>query len=543
MRIPFTNVEVSLRAFKTAVMHPANAEAWRLFSSGRDTASSIDVDEAIALTFETVYSCVKILAESFAILPGHILLRDEEGNRSRAREYFLYTLVHDAPNEEHTASEFWSFIVASRALWGNAYAQKIMDQGGRLRALWPLYPGKMTVQRKEGKLEYTYRDPSAGERLFRSDEIFHVKNLVLDGVTGQSPVALLRNSIGEAMAAQDYASRFWSNSARPDFILSRPIGAPPLKEQAIKNLREAFEDRHQGTEHAHRLGIVEYGTDVKVLGMPLKDAEMLASRQFKRGEIASIWRIPPYKINEMGRATWGNLKEQKDLFYTEAMLPIIVSIEQAISRDLIPVQDRSVYYAKFDADAILRGNAGDRWDEFTSALEHGALCINDVLELMDRNKVAGGDVRLVPANYVPLTMVEEIARKQTEKAKEPVTQSQPEKTPQGERMRPVLLDAAQRIIKRERQDIADGSRRFIKSADETAFDAWWIKQRGIIEDFAHSALTPAYAAMGSTGEVATLTARHLFALDSRMKNIAGVPAALEYLDNGAMVELAETRGN
>jgi hypothetical protein len=345
------------------------------------------------------------------------------------------------------------------------------------------------------------------------------------------------------MAAQEYASRFWSNSARPDFILKRPLGAPALKDQAMRNLRESFERVHQGRDNWHRVGITEEGTEVQVIGMPLKDAEMLASRQFKRGEIASIWRIPPYKINEMGRATWGNLKEQKDSFYTEAILPIQISIEQAVSRDLIPPQDRGVYYVKFDSNAILRGNAGDRWAEYAQALDRGVLCINDVLELEDRNKVPGGDVRLVPANYVPLMMVEEIAKKQTEKPKEPVTQSQPEKTPQGERMRPVLLDAAQRIVKRERQDIADASKRFSKSADETAFLAWWGKQRLEIYDFARRALAPGYTAMGSTAALDNLTFRHLAALDRRMLNIAGVTAALEYLDNGAAAELAEMGGN
>jgi phage portal protein BeeE len=43
--------------------------------------------------------------------------------------------VHESPNADQTAAEFWSGQVAAIDLWGNAYAEKIPGSGNRIAAL------------------------------------------------------------------------------------------------------------------------------------------------------------------------------------------------------------------------------------------------------------------------------------------------------------------------------------------------------------------------------------------------------------------------
>jgi phage portal protein BeeE len=79
-----------------------------------------------------------------------------------------FALLHDAPNADMSAAEFWTALGVSLCTYGNAYAEvqrTSNDYGGRVVALTPLRPELMTVRRGEsGAIEYRYADPRATAR-------------------------------------------------------------------------------------------------------------------------------------------------------------------------------------------------------------------------------------------------------------------------------------------------------------------------------------------------------------------------------------------
>ena len=87
-----------------------------------DERSGISVTEETALTTTAVYACVKVIAESIASLPLH-LIKETSGVRIRARDHPLYGVLHDLANEETTSLNFREAMIASLLLWGNAYAK------------------------------------------------------------------------------------------------------------------------------------------------------------------------------------------------------------------------------------------------------------------------------------------------------------------------------------------------------------------------------------------------------------------------------------
>ncbi|XUY28356.1 phage portal protein [Agrobacterium sp. rho-8.1] len=82
--------------------------------------------------------------------------RDSKGNREVYRDHPLYRLLHDSPNFDQTAVDFWEFISASLELRGNAYAR--IERGSRgVLALTPVNPGLVGVKRlQNGTLEYRW---------------------------------------------------------------------------------------------------------------------------------------------------------------------------------------------------------------------------------------------------------------------------------------------------------------------------------------------------------------------------------------------------
>ena len=66
------------------------------------------VDEKSAMQIATVYACVRLLAESVAVLPLHLYhYSDGEGSsKEKARDHPLYRLLYRQPNPEMTSFSF-----------------------------------------------------------------------------------------------------------------------------------------------------------------------------------------------------------------------------------------------------------------------------------------------------------------------------------------------------------------------------------------------------------------------------------------------------
>lgn len=81
-------------------------------SSGK----TVTVDSALHLS--AVWSCVRIISTSVAGLPLGVYRRMSDGGREDARSFSLYDVIHNSPNEDMTAFQFWQAVVASMLLWG-----------------------------------------------------------------------------------------------------------------------------------------------------------------------------------------------------------------------------------------------------------------------------------------------------------------------------------------------------------------------------------------------------------------------------------------
>lgn len=103
---------------------------------------------------------------------------------------------------------------------GNGYARIYWADNGDVDMLVPLHPDRVKPELlADGSVRYKVKtlDGSREETLLPG-EVMHIKGLTLDGYTGVNPIEYERETIGSAIAARDYGSRFWHNDARPPFL-------------------------------------------------------------------------------------------------------------------------------------------------------------------------------------------------------------------------------------------------------------------------------------------------------------------------------------
>jgi HK97 family phage portal protein len=371
--------------------HPSNAPTWlrEWLGGGSDTIAGKRVNEETAMNFLAVYGCVRNISEDAASLPFPLNRRLQPRGKERAPQHRLYRLLHDAPNSEISSFQWRQTQFVHVLLWGNLYAEIEVDAAGDPLALWPLTPKRVTPERinKTGPLVYRIATPNGEERILPARRVFHMPGLSFNGVTGLSPIGLMREAIGLGLAAEEYGSRFFSQDARPGGYLEHP---QRLSDPAYKRLKEEWEEGHQGLTKAHRMDILEEGMKFHEVGIPPEDAQFLQTRRFQIEEIARAYRMPPHMIADLERTTFTNIEHQGIEYVVYTLRPWLVRFEQAVKMQLLSKSDQEIYFPEFLVDGLLRGDFATRMQGYQTGRNMGLWSADDVREMENQNPLPSG---------------------------------------------------------------------------------------------------------------------------------------------------------
>ena len=134
------------------------------------------------------------------------------------------------------------------------------------------------------------------------------------------------------------------------------------------------------------------------ISMNADDAQFLETRKFQRGEIASVFRVPPHLIMDLERATFSNIEHMSLEFVQYSLMPWLCRIEKAIRRDVFSADDKKNNTIKFDVSALLRGDAASRSAYYASGITNGWLTRNEARAREYLNPLDGLDTPLMPLN-------------------------------------------------------------------------------------------------------------------------------------------------
>lgn len=366
------------------------------------TTSGKTVNETTAMQTTAVYACVRILAETIASLPLHTYKSKADG-KEKARDHPIYYLLSDAPNPEMTSFVFRETLMGHLLLWGNAYAQIIRDGRGKVIALYPLMPDKMTVNRSEnGDIYYIY-NKNGEEYILHSHDVLHIPGLGFDGLIGYSPIAMAKNTIGMALATEEYGAKFFSNGANPGGVLEHP---GVVKDPA--RVRDSWNAVYQGSSNSHKVAVLEEGMKFQSIGIPPEQAQFLETRKFQTEEICRIFRVPPHLVASLDKATFSNIEHQSISFVVHTIRPWLVRIEQSINKALFTDSERKKYFVSFVVEGLLRGDYNSRMQGYATGIQNGFMSPNDVRRLENMNPIPegeGGDTYMVNGNMLKLKEV------------------------------------------------------------------------------------------------------------------------------------------
>lgn len=367
------------------------------------TSSGETVNTASVLGLAAAWACVNLLAGTIASLPL-MVYRTRGGARTVASDHPLYRILHDSPNADQTALDFWEFVCASLELHGNAYAEVVRARNGRIIALGvPITPELVTVRRLDsGALEYEWVDQ--GRRIIAGqDRVLHIRGFGGNPLGGLSTLSAGRQSFGLAQAIERASGDTFRNGVRPSGLLKT---ADTLTIDQRKQAEELLQEKFAGAINAGRPMLLDRGMDWVQLSISPEDAQMLQSRAFSVEEVCRFFGVPPFMVGHTEKTTsWGTGLEQQTLGFQKFTLRRrLKRIEQALEKQLLSVADRLAGITiEFNLEGLLRADSAARASFYQLMLTNGVMTINEVRSLENLPPVEGGDEPRMQMQNVPIT--------------------------------------------------------------------------------------------------------------------------------------------
>ena len=373
---------------------------------GAPSLAGVTVTEQSAEGIPAVFSCDKVIKQDVAKVPLKLKRRLADGTRADDPNHPVYHALHDLANPAMTAYEFKEQMQGWLNLWGNAYAEIIRKRD--TVELWPLEPWRMTVDIDGlSRLRYRYRMADGTIKTWIFDPanppIFHLRQNARPWFRGRSPVRVLRDAMGWALASQEAAARFYGQGFMPAGAVRTTAR---LDKPAADRVRADLEAILAGKGNFHRVAVFDRGLEWQPITMHARDAEFLGSMKFTRSQIGGIFRVPPHKIGDLEKATFSNIEHQGIEWATDGLMPHFVCWTQAIARDLLNPRSFNTHFAVFVVDALIQADAKTRNEALQVQRQNGVINANDWRKLVDMDdrisEDEGGNLYLVNGNMMPM---------------------------------------------------------------------------------------------------------------------------------------------
>jgi HK97 family phage portal protein len=332
----------------------AVAADWMLLGGGAETDAAELVNTATALQLSTVFTCVKILAESVSSLPLQLFSKTATG-KTLETDHPLSYLLGQEPNPEMDTVAWLECQMAHLVLTGNSYSQIQRDSDQNPLAIWPLNPRLTHPYRlANGTLVYKTEDGGV-QRTLSAKDVLHVKTFAYDGLLGISPILECKRLLGGQIAAEKMGSRLFANNATPSIVLK---SVAKLKPEDKPKMRADWESLQSGSSQ-HRVAILDQDMSIEKLSITNQEAQFLETRQMQRADIGAIYRISSHMLGSEVRQTDANVESMNLQFVTSTLRPYLSKFESEIARKILPRTPgrNSALSVAFNVAEMLRGDS------------------------------------------------------------------------------------------------------------------------------------------------------------------------------------------
>lgn len=384
-------------------LHPELRTRQHIYSSGGGIGRDFHDYTSVYTSNSWARRCITILADGIAALPVRVVNSDDQElpNHDITK---LLSYVNDVSD----ASDFWRQWLVNMVIDGEIGTEFAMV-GNRPAEMWPRRSRDFNVLVPKGGRRYQrvsgYRitddvgDPYRVEpEQFIHNRFYNPKEIY----RGLSVLSAIREVVMIDQFSKAWASAFFKNSARPDYIAIAPQGTTRSERD---ELRSMLEDGSGGADNAHRVQVYEDGiVDIKALNLAPKDTEWLEQREASRMEIASMLGVPA-EVAGFGKNTYENYPTALEALWKITIVPLVRARDSWWTEFMSNAQyikpGEKIKTDLSDVE-VLRSDRGEQINQAVQMMEHGTPA-NLAYEAVGLDmRIPGGDVGYISAGLVPM---------------------------------------------------------------------------------------------------------------------------------------------
>jgi len=329
--------------------------------------------------------------------------------------------LFDRPNPSMSRSEFWESILVWLSLSGECIVIKEPKGNDRRLApgempfeLWPTN-GKdwdhMVDESKKRIVAWVHRPQGeATPTVYEPHEIIHLKYYnPYEPLRGLAPWEASELATRQDWKAARYNEAFFDNDASPGLVIMSQMTLDP---ETRAQIREAWQDRHQGYRKRRKLAIMEGGLDIKEFGATHREMEFSKLRDMALNELLAIYKVPKSEVAMHENLNYATAQSADKGFWAKTLIPIMKMIEDTLWTFLFVVNGKAQYWGEFDLSTIeaLRENFDTLVNTSRKMLGLG-YTLNMVNERMNlgMEEVDWGNQALMDQGLTPVEMIQQAA--------------------------------------------------------------------------------------------------------------------------------------
>lgn len=342
-----------------------------------------------------LHIAVSRIAENCAAVQWHLYNSKEKKSRKEITDHRFLPLF-EQPSPDFSGYILRLMTQAWIELQGEAFWIFERNKFGVMQEMWPVPP------------TWVFETPRPDFPFFRINlrgkqytppetDIAWFKNPSLVDPYGRGKGAA--ESAGDDVESDEYAAkwqkRFFSNSARPDVVISTKSR---LDEANSQRLKDQWIEKYSGFWNAFKPAVLDGDTTVIPLTKGQQEMDFVESRKSARDNIIGNFGIPLSVLGIVENVNRANAETGEYTFNKNIILPRCIFWRDEYNKILRREYGKGL---EFDFDNPVPEDRYTKLNEANEGLGRGAITVNEWREKMGFEARKDGDVFLIPFSLVP----------------------------------------------------------------------------------------------------------------------------------------------
>lgn len=360
-----------------------------------------------------VEACVSAYAQTVAMCPGNHWKWNAEGGRTRLTgQTSALTRFLRKPNAYQSISDFLMNQTRDLLKNGNSYALALRNDRFEIVEMHLMDPDSSSAQiAEDGSVFYNLSGNEVIERqigkklVVPARDVLHIRlHTPENPLIGESPLVAAALQMAAGNAALRQQVQFYSNSARPSWLLSTDH---VLSKEQTDLLRQRWNEQAAGMNQGG-VPILTAGLKAEKVGATAEESELIELLKLSDQAIASVFRIP-LQVLGIGDTPYASTEALMQSWRAGGLGFILNHIEEAYGL-LFKLSGQPEEYLEFDTSALLRSAFKDRVEAWVAGTKGGVFARNEARLDFELEAVEGGDEPWVQQQDIPLSVAAENAK-------------------------------------------------------------------------------------------------------------------------------------